>query len=365
MVIRLISKINRTLKVALGVPELFQNPTIEQMARAIDGRLPMSKRSSAVISMQEGRAEPSVYFIYAGPEEFRLAQLMGEGRSVFGIESPWPLAWRNAAASNETSALPTMEQMVAPYAAALSAHIRSSPCVLAGWSFAGMMAFEAAHQIQAQGGKVDLVLLIDALAKFRTPYQGAWHQLRQDWKQVANGLSTDRIWPLFKGAGKIIILRMLGKEIKWLWSLFKSEEPLGELTTVFDEEGMPLHEGLMFRSYREAIKNYRLRCLDCRGILFRSAAYDEGPANTDGTLAWEKLFTGGLEIVPVTGDHLSMVRQAPHNLTLAREMNAALNRFYQTNATRPNIHARESWRVPLHPETGPAVSLDSVDRASG
>ena len=221
MAIRLISKINRTLKVTLGVPELFQNPTIEQMGRVIDGRLPMSKRSSAVISMQEGTAAPSVYFIYAGPDEFRLAHLMGEGRSVFGIESPWPLAWRNAAASNETSALPTMEQMVAPYAAALSAHTRSSPCVLAGYSFAGLMAFEAAHQIQGQGGKVDLVLLIDSVAKFQTPYQAAWHQLRQDWKQVANGLSTDRIWPLFKGVGKVIILRMLGKEIRWLWSLFK------------------------------------------------------------------------------------------------------------------------------------------------
>ena len=351
MVIRLISKINRTLKVTLGVPELFQNPTIEQMGRVIDGRLPMSKRSSAVISMQEGTAAPSVYFIYAGPDEFRLAHLMGEGRSVFGIESPWPLAWRNAAASNETSALPTMEQMVAPYATALSAHTRSSPCVLAGYSFAGLMAFEAAHQIQGQGGKVDLVLLIDSVAKFQTPYQAAWHQLRQDWKQVANGLSTDRIWPLFKGVGKVIILRMLGKEIRWLWSLFKRAE-LGQLTWLFDEEGVPLQWGLLYQSYGEAMKNYRPRRLDCRGILFLSTAYDEG-------LGWQKLFTGGLEIVPVPGGH------KPHNLTLAREMNAALNRFYQTDATRPNIHAPESWRMPLHSEAGPAVSLDSVDRASG
>ena len=49
MAIRLISKVNRTLNVTLGVPELFQNPTIEQMARVIDGRVPMSKRRAAVI----------------------------------------------------------------------------------------------------------------------------------------------------------------------------------------------------------------------------------------------------------------------------------------------------------------------------
>ena len=138
MAIRLISKVNSTLNVTLSVPELFQNPTIEQMARVIDGRVPMSKRRAAVSLMQEGRAGPPVYFIHAGPWEFQLAQSMGEAtRSVFGMKSPWPLAWRKAAASNEISALPTMEQLVAPYTAALSAHTRSSPCVLAGFSSVG------------------------------------------------------------------------------------------------------------------------------------------------------------------------------------------------------------------------------------
>ena len=90
------------------------------MARVIDGRVPMSKRRAVVSLMQEGKAGPPVYFIHAGPWEFQLAQSMGEAtRSVFGMKSPWPLAWRKAAASNEISALPTMEQLVAPYTAAL------------------------------------------------------------------------------------------------------------------------------------------------------------------------------------------------------------------------------------------------------
>src|SRR5262249_6972201 len=127
MAIRLISKVNSTLNVTLSIPELFQNPTIEQLARVIDGREPLSKRRAAVSLMQEGKAGSPVYFIHSGPWEFQLAQSMGEARSVFGIESPWPLAWREAAASNDISALPTMEQLVTPYAAALSAHTRSSP----------------------------------------------------------------------------------------------------------------------------------------------------------------------------------------------------------------------------------------------
>ena len=87
--------------------------------------------------MQKGKAEPPVYFIYAGPAEFRLAELMGESHQILGIEVPWPLAWRDAVANNQISSFPSMEQLVAPYVAALSSHRRLSSCVLAGHSFAG------------------------------------------------------------------------------------------------------------------------------------------------------------------------------------------------------------------------------------
>ena len=36
MAVRLISKVNRKLNVSLGFPELFQNPTVEQLAGMIE-----------------------------------------------------------------------------------------------------------------------------------------------------------------------------------------------------------------------------------------------------------------------------------------------------------------------------------------
>jgi thioesterase domain-containing protein/acyl carrier protein len=363
MAIRLISKVNSTLNVTLSVPELFQNPTIEQLAKVIDGRVPMGKRRTAVILMQEGKAGPPVYFIHAGPWEYQLAQSLGEARSVFGIESSWPLAWHKAAASNEISALPTMEQLVAPYAAALGAHTRSSPCVLAGFSFGGLMAFEAAHQFQSQGGEVEAVLMIDTRAKYPSLHQATWQILQM----LAQGESVP-LSRLFKRAGKAVNWWMLGQKEKMLsWPLvrvaeYQDTEQSGELSAFFDEEDMPMQWALIQRMYRKASKNYRPRRLDCRGILFRATPKEEGiVAALDGTLGWKNLFTVGLEIVPVAGGHLEML-QPPNNLTLARELNAAINRLQQSGASRPNINARESWREPLHLETRPAVSVDSIDR---
>ena len=49
------------------------------------------------------------------------------------------------------SALPTIEQLGALYADVLRAHAGSSPCVIAGYSLGGKIAFEAAHALQRAG----------------------------------------------------------------------------------------------------------------------------------------------------------------------------------------------------------------------
>jgi thioesterase domain-containing protein len=47
----------------------------------------------------------------------------------------------------------------------------------------------------------------------------------------------------------------------------------------------------------------------------------------DRSQGWGNLFSGGLDIVPVSGDHISMIRYQPHNELLARKINEMLNRI--------------------------------------
>ena len=143
---------------------------------------PFRKGPATVVELQAGSDEPRVYFIYAGPGEIELAQTMGVGRSVFGVEMPWPLSWRDAAIKNKIDALPTMEQLVAPFVAALSAHVGTSPCVLAGHSFGGVIAFEAAHQLHKLGGRVEMVILLDTHGKRPPLLNEVWPKLRQGWE---------------------------------------------------------------------------------------------------------------------------------------------------------------------------------------
>ena len=358
MVVRLISEINRRRQVSLGPAELFRNPTVGQIAKLIDGKQPKRKRQTAIVQLRKGRAELPVYFIYAGPIEFRLANAMGENHTVLGIDVPWPLAWRNAVTANRTSGFPTMEQMVAPYVAALGAHAPASPCVLAGHSFAGLMAFEAAHQFVRQGGKVEMVMLLDTWARYPAPQEVARHQWRREWKGAPEPRSTDRLAQSIASRLRNswrITRWLLGQEMFRVWPFLKRfRMNPDDLTAVLDEEGMPLPWGILDRAYTKILESYRPRLLESRGVLFRT------DGNTvlrgfDDSQGWNNLFTRGLEIVPVIGDHVSMVRQ--HHPMLARQISEVLQRHWSNQADKVSLDAHERRRAPRTPQTGAIASV--------
>ena len=161
---------------------------IERMPLTIVGKT-VQQPSTTVVRWQEGDCKPPLYFIGGELPEFRLAQLMGSGRAIFGIRLRWPLAWREAATRKDFSALPRIEQMAAFYAEALRTHTHLSPCMLAGYSFEGIIAFETARQFQAMGGKVEMVILLDSRTKYPppAPHVVAWQQLRKHWGLVLEG----------------------------------------------------------------------------------------------------------------------------------------------------------------------------------
>jgi amino acid adenylation domain-containing protein len=324
MIVRVIYQINATREVRLGVPDLFRNPTVEQLATLIDSQQAKGSREPAVVQLQEGGSEIPLYFIYAGPDEFHLARLMGTRRPVFGIQVPWPLKWRQAVENSDLSAFPDMDQFVAPFVKALSAHAGSRPCMLAGHSFAGLVAFEAARQLQMHGGKIDTVLIVDKWARYPPLFRVAWENLLQCWTEKATDPKqsfaesvADRCrrsalivwWPLRSIASALLAL------------LRRSP---GQLTTTFDEEGVPLPWGLLARLYWNIEQNYRPQALDCRGIIFRADFMDlnHSVRVLDENLAWEQFFTRGVVAFSLAGDHISIFRK--HNQSLASMINKVL-----------------------------------------
>lgn len=282
---------------------------------------------SGVTKLQEGGTDSPLYFIGTGLPAFRIAQLMGPGHAIFGVEAVWPSAWRDAAVYHKTSALPTMEQLLVPDVAQLRAHLRSPPrCALVGYSFGGVMAFEAAHQLLAQGVRVEMVMLLDAEATYRSPHEVVWQNLQKDWKRTMSqpiGARLQSSWSIIRWM-LIRQTRRLGRRLQQV--LLRD---LDEVTGRCDETGKPLLWGLLERIYLNAAQSYQLHPLDCRGVLFRAGELSETATRAlDGSLGWNNLFGRGLEIIDVPGNHATALLRDQYNCILAQEMKKVLDRDF-------------------------------------
>jgi pimeloyl-ACP methyl ester carboxylesterase len=276
-------------------------------------------QSPLVLLLRKGGTKTPLYFISAGPDEPRLAKLMGEDRSIYGVQIRWPADWLQAAKSNDVSLIPRLEEFAGLFVEALHEHLGSARCILAGHSFGGVLAFEVGRQIQMRGGKVDAVVIIDKAARAEDIYGVVLRNLRQSWF----GTPAD---PGRLGgeafAGRInrfalISWWLLGTaKARIAWAVSPGR---GELTTTFDVEGVPLRWPALMRFYRHMHRSYRPTPLDCRGIVIRATGDRYASIRTaDAKMGWSGLFTKGVVALELTGvSHNSIIREKAQLLASA------------------------------------------------
>jgi thioesterase domain-containing protein len=321
LVVRMVHRINSFFDARLAVAEVFQNPTVAQLAKIIEDRNSGAQRSSLFFDLKQGgvKAKTPLYFIHAGPGESRLAKLMRDDRPVCGIQIPFPVRWLDACRSNRADSMPTLKELASLFVEVLREQLGVGPCILAGHSFAGLIAFEVARQFQMQGGKVDAVVIIDKAARLESVYRISLTNLRQCWSRTPadpGRLTREGL------AGRINRSALI---LRWLLERGKGrmERALGslpaELSNTLDVEGVPVRWEVLTRLYRQMQRSYRPEPLDCRGIVIRAAFIDScrGVRAADAQMGWSGLFTRGLATLEVIGDHISIIRENAESLAAA------------------------------------------------
>jgi amino acid adenylation domain-containing protein len=338
LVVLVIGEINKKLEARLNVPEFFQNPTIEGLTRILERKgyarpeLQVVRPEVEVLQLQPGHTGLPLYFIGAGTTEYQLAQLIGEDRAIFGTDAPPPGEWRTAIAAADRVALPTIEQLGELHSNALRAHTGPSPCVVAGYSLHGKIAFEAARALQRAGVKVALVLLLDARA---TTWRGftsgaAWESLRWIWRDAAIKTSNDP--PNIDALS--VRLRNSWRLLRWLLARIPhivkgrvSRSTQSGLAGYFDKNGTPIDTKTIMRFTRIAARSWHPRPIDTSAVLFRAnMPGEEMLPGHDSTNGWRDLFARGLEIVQSPGDHTSMMLDG-HVTAVARQIKEVLDRY--------------------------------------
>ena len=333
LVVLAIGEINKTLNARLNVPAFFQNPTIEGLTRILEQK-DHGGPEPQVLRLQPGHTGLPIYFVGATPAHYRIAQLIGEDRAIFATDPPLPAEWSTAIAAADAAAMPTIEQLGVLHGDLLRAHAGSSPCVLAGYSLEGKMAFEAARALQRAGGNVAFVLLLDARAStWRNFTRGpASESLRSIWRGTATKTANDppnvdRLSAKLRNS--LPLLRYLLVRIPHIVTRRVSlwTNPSGSPSGSFDKNGMPIDAATIMRLSRIAARSWHPRPIDTSAVLFRAMPPDgEMLPGLDSTNGWHDLFARGLEVVELPGDHFSMM-SGGHITTVARQIEAVLDRY--------------------------------------
>jgi thioesterase domain-containing protein len=170
--------VRREFGCALPISSLYQAPTVKLMAEKIQ-RQELPSTSSPLVPIQAtGSASPIFVFhaangrvlLYGG-----LARRLGPGQPVYGLQSP--------GLDGEEAPLDNVIEMARIYLAAIQQTMPEGPYNLVGFCLGAIIAWEMAHQIEAQGGKVGVLAVVSHDAHLRPS---------QEWQ---SGI-FDHLWTL-------------------------------------------------------------------------------------------------------------------------------------------------------------------------
>lgn len=286
VVVHALEKMEGIFGRALSPPDLYGAPTVEEQARLLRGE-PRDPSERGLVKLAEGGdAIPLFCVDPSGPGArsfLPLAERL-DGRGVWGL----PLGGTAA----------SVEEVARDLVRAVRATRPDGPWVLCGWSLGGVVAFEAARQLEEEGGDV-VVGLIDT----RTP---AWYARNGEIPRAAVIAGVARqmgLEPPFPGDVDELVARVRAAG--------RTGEGGGEA------EIQRLMDGL--EAMRALVAAYRPGPFSGRTILVR--AHD--PPRPEGDdYAWSPV-APSLETLTLPGDHYSLMTE-PHVATLARELDARI-----------------------------------------
>jgi amino acid adenylation domain-containing protein len=155
LAVRLMARIEHDFGVKLPLSALFEAPTVEHLARALQGA---PVRRSALVRLHPGGAGRPLFLVHpAGGDVFEyaaLAKKLGDERPVYGIQAV-------ATGNGHPPRPPRMEDLAAQYLEAVREVQAEGPWLLAGWSSGAVMAYEMARQIESAGSATTLLTLFD------------------------------------------------------------------------------------------------------------------------------------------------------------------------------------------------------------
>ncbi|MHB9132567.1 MAG: amino acid adenylation domain-containing protein [Armatimonadota bacterium] len=311
LAMQLFARISKATGVRLPLATLFQAPTIRGLAALLrqEGWRP---QFTSLVPIQTGGSKPPLFCV-AAPGQYALSYrdlslLLGQEQPFYGLQEQ--------GLDVHGAAHESIPEMAAHYLREMKAVQPTGPYYLAGVSFGGMVAFEMAQQLHAQGQEVAFVGLFDTMLREVTPHADRIRRKNPQQKTWAYRIARLRRYITQHASWEKLFIFPAQKYTKrlqyWCYHLLGKQVPV------------TLRDAVSHQFYRELRDTYRLQPYPGTLTLFVALDVDAPTRPTleeDPTLGWRGI-ADTLEIVYVPGGH--MMIQQPDVKELAVKLAAAL-----------------------------------------
>jgi thioesterase domain-containing protein len=276
---------------------LFAHPTIRELAAEID-RKPEPVASEAASNelfatlRKTGRDTP-LFLIHGGDGGVMFYQalvekLVGLDAPVYAIESP--------SLNRRDLTVPDLDTLVANYLEMIRAKQPDGPYRIGGYSFGGVVAFEIASRMQAQGLTVKLVIFDSANPQDGVEKRhGFWRRIDVAWKRY----ESDGLPRRFGKMARRITARRVDDRVR--------QEKIRRFSGSFNNGTLTALEDRAFylnELYQQLLVNYTPSGSVNDALLIKSSADTEG-ADLPQDYGWGAVI-GKLEMIVVPADHFTL-----------------------------------------------------------
>lgn len=285
LAVRLFSEIEQRTGRRLPVSIFDQGLTIAAMAETLEQVTPVDG-TDFLVPIRSGGPRPPFFLVHGGGGhvfvyQWLAAQLDGD-RPVFGF---------NLKGSRGADLPRTVEEMAECYLSDLLATWPEGPCLLGGYSFGGVVAWEIARRLHARGRAVPLLVLIEATPE---PPQALSAPVRA-WRRARRF-----------GQGAVRTFRDLSRTAPSDWNAFFSNRVGRARILLLDPQPVPPGEATeadaMMAACAWAVRRYRPGRYAGRTLYLQA----EG---RNGRLVWPSL-AEDLEVVVLPGgEHKSFLQR--------------------------------------------------------